>query len=371
MSSSKSKRGSTSKAAGRFATTHWSLVVSARDPESPEARKAIASLCAIYSYPLYAHIRHQGHSREDAEDLTQDFLTKLVEKDYLVSVDRRKGKFRSFLLACCNHFLANVRDYERAKKRGGGTKKVSLDFATAERRYGTEPRYTLTAERLFARRWALTLLDQVLGRLRGEFESMRGQRMFAELEAYLTADSKTIRYAEAAKRLQLTEAAVRVLALLQKDEVQAAFDSDARKATRPAPAEVPLTRRQLLALRLASAFGVSFCLIGIAGCLFPWVAINARPAVNPTLFVNGMSSWEGRTGGNHTTTSSQTGQRQICQRHRQARQDKTDWHALNCFVQGPDGNQSGKIQSHRGRERIQTCICTELLSRPPSSPLQR
>src|SRR5436309_2659860 len=155
-------------AAGRFATTHWSLVVAAQDRGSPQAKEALSGLCGSYWYPLYAFIRRQGHSADKAQDLTQEFFARLLEKDFLAAVDREKGKFRSFLLAACKHFLANERDRVRAQKRGGGRQGLSLDFNSADRRYGLEPAHTLTPERLFERRWALTLLDQVLARPRLE-----------------------------------------------------------------------------------------------------------------------------------------------------------------------------------------------------------
>ena len=145
---------------GRFQTTHWSLVLAARDRATPEAEGALADLCAAYWYPLYAFVRRKGHDPEHAADLTQEFFARLLEKDYLRSVDRSKGRFRSFLLAACTHFLANERDRATARKRGGGRPPVSIDVRDAEGRYLAEPAHGLTAERLFERRWALTLLER-------------------------------------------------------------------------------------------------------------------------------------------------------------------------------------------------------------------
>ncbi|MCX6903142.1 MAG: ECF-type sigma factor, partial [Verrucomicrobia bacterium] len=119
-------------------------------------------------YPLYAYVRRQGHTPEDAQDLTQEFFARLLAKNYLGTVDRAKGRFRSFLLAALRHFLANEWDRAQAAKRGGGQKLISLDETNAETRYGLEPADTMTAERIFERRWALTLLEQVLSRLRDE-----------------------------------------------------------------------------------------------------------------------------------------------------------------------------------------------------------
>jgi RNA polymerase sigma-70 factor (ECF subfamily) len=193
-----------------FATTHWSIVVAAQDAEAPQARDALAALCRSYWYPLYAYIRRQGHSVEQAQDLTQEFFTRFLEKDYLRSVDPAKGKFRSFLLACCKHFLANERDRAAAAKRGGGRAALSLDFGAAERRYRLEPAHIQTAERLYERRWALTLLDQVLDRLHDEMSREHKAKLFEVLKPCLTAENAARSYQEVAAELGMTEGAVKV-----------------------------------------------------------------------------------------------------------------------------------------------------------------
>ena len=195
--------------AGRFATTHWSIVLAARDRDSPQAQDALASLCASYWYPLYAFIRRQGFTADQSQDLTQEFVARLLEKEFLGAVDREKGKFRSFLLAACKHFLANERDRERAQKRGGGRQGLSLDFNSADRRYGLEPVHTLTPERLFERRWALTLLDQVLARLRQESVEAGRQKVFDRLKVFLTGETGPA-YRQVAKELGMSEGAVKV-----------------------------------------------------------------------------------------------------------------------------------------------------------------
>jgi len=151
---------------GRFTTTHWSLVLAATGAEDTHGREALARLCQVYWYPLYAFVRRQGLSPHDAQDLTQEFFVRLLEKDYLGDVDRSKGKFRSFLLVALKHFLS--KQWARAKtlKRGGGRTLVPLDALSAEDRYRREPEDNATPEKLFERRWALTLLDQVLMRRR-------------------------------------------------------------------------------------------------------------------------------------------------------------------------------------------------------------
>src|SRR6267142_4821550 len=126
-------------AARQFRTTHWSLIVAARDRESPHARAALAELCGAYWYPLYAFIRRQGYSPDQAQDQTQEFFARFLEKDLLGLADRAKGKFCAFLLATCKHFLANERDRANAQKRGGGQTIIPLDFRDAEHRYGHEP----------------------------------------------------------------------------------------------------------------------------------------------------------------------------------------------------------------------------------------
>src|SRR4051794_3146971 len=152
---------------GSFATTHWSVVLAARDRSTPEARAALATLCAAYWYPLYAFVRRKGLGPDEAQDLVQGFFARLLEKDDLRAVDPAKGRFRSFLMASCAHYLANCRDHDRALKRGGRPP-LPIDADEAERRYGREPAHELTPERLFLRRWATTLLDGVLGRLEAE-----------------------------------------------------------------------------------------------------------------------------------------------------------------------------------------------------------
>lgn len=196
--------------AASFATTHWTLVVAARDRDSPGARDALAALCQAYWYPLYAFIRRQGHDVDAAQDLTQAFFARLLEKDFLAVVDRDKGKFRTFLLAACKHFLANERDRERAQKRGGDRQTLSLDLRDAESRYGLEPAHSLTAEKLFARRWALALLDQILTQLRDEFSGKGKEGLFDRLRVYLTGERGVAPYSKAAAELGMTEGTFKV-----------------------------------------------------------------------------------------------------------------------------------------------------------------
>jgi RNA polymerase sigma factor (sigma-70 family) len=197
----------------RFLTTRWSMVLAARDREGTEAGQALAALCDAYWYPLYAFVRRRGHDPESAQDLVQGFFTRLLEKDGLASVDRAKGKFRSFLLASCTHFLANESDRNRAAKRGGGRTPVSIDRLTAEGRYDREPSHNLTAERLFERRWALTVLENVIGELEREMEGAGKSRQFEALRPVLLGNAERVSYAQIGEALGLSEEAARAAAL--------------------------------------------------------------------------------------------------------------------------------------------------------------
>lgn len=193
----------------QFASTHWSIVLDAGRDSSPTSLKALAQLCDTYWYPLYAFVRRQGHAAADAQDLTQGFFLRLLDKRDFASVDREKGRFRSFLLASLKHFLINEWNKERAAKRGGGQPKLSLEFAESESRYSLEPRHDQTPEMLFDREWALTMLDQVRSRLAAEHDDDQlGQ--FEQLQVYLTGDANALSYREAGARLGMTEGAVKV-----------------------------------------------------------------------------------------------------------------------------------------------------------------
>jgi RNA polymerase sigma-70 factor (ECF subfamily) len=199
----------TQTGAGRFEMTRWSIVLAARGDEAA-AREAMAYLCTNYWYPLYAFVRRQRHDPHDAHDLTQAFFARLLEKGWLDDVSREKGRFRSFLLAAMKHFLSNERDRDRAIKRGGGKPLISLDAQDAESRYATEPRDDATPERIFDRRWALTLLETVLNRLRAEMTAGGKAALFDSLKPTLAGEQSG--YAAVAARLGMTEGAVKVAA---------------------------------------------------------------------------------------------------------------------------------------------------------------
>jgi RNA polymerase sigma factor (sigma-70 family) len=194
----------------RFVTTRWSRVLAAGQAQSTASREALAGLCEIYWYPLYAYVRRWGYDPDRAQDLTQEFFARLLEKHYLRDADPARGRFRSFLLASLKHFLSNERDRESAVKRGGRATIVPLEIETAEGMYQREPPDADTPEKVFERRWAMTLLGRALSRLAAEFAESGRSDTFRRLEGYLTGESDTVPYAELARDLGMTEGAVKV-----------------------------------------------------------------------------------------------------------------------------------------------------------------
>lgn len=209
-----------------FATTRWSLVAAAQDASAPAARQALAELCAAYWFPVYAYVRSRGRDHHAAQDLTQGFFARLLEKNDLAAADRTRGRFRSFLLTACQHFLANQHDHATARKRGGGRTHVPLDFADADGRYSREPADATTPERVFDRQWALGVLDRVLAGLRDEYAESGRARLFDALKGCLTGATEA-GYAGLADRLRMTEGAVKVavhrLRQRYKDRLRAAI----------------------------------------------------------------------------------------------------------------------------------------------------
>jgi RNA polymerase sigma-70 factor (ECF subfamily) len=194
----------------QFASTRWSLVAAAGQPDSPEAAAALASLCRLYWYPLYAYARRRLPTAEDAQDLTQDFFAQLLEKQYLRQVDRQRGSFRSFLLTAFKHFLTKQQERAHAQKRGGGRTHLPLDFQVGERRYQLEPTHAADAETLYERRWALTLLEQALAQLRDELTRAGKGRLFEALKGTLTGEDAPRPYAELAHEMGLSAEAIKV-----------------------------------------------------------------------------------------------------------------------------------------------------------------
>jgi RNA polymerase sigma-70 factor (ECF subfamily) len=198
--------------AARFPTTRWSRLGRVGDPADPGCRAALEQLCRDYWFPLYAFIRARGHESHEAEDLVQGFLADLLERGDLARLDQSKGRFRSFLRAACDHYLANRRDHERAEKRGGAASIISIDRLDAEARYALEPSHELTPERLFEREWALALLSRVLQRLEAESISEGKKDLFEQIRPALQGDRLGPSYRTIGERLGMTEGAVRVAA---------------------------------------------------------------------------------------------------------------------------------------------------------------
>jgi RNA polymerase sigma-70 factor (ECF subfamily) len=200
----------TAKRNGDFSTTNWSVVLEAGRTDTGRAAIALERLCAKYWHPIYVFIRRRGSSHHEAEDLAQSFFSFLLEKETVKSADAKKGKFRSFLLASLNHFLLNEWDKRRTLKRGGHLEIVPLDEAAAEKRYHMDSVEQFSPEKLFDRRWALTIIEQVLTRLKQEYEATGKPELFSKLEAGLTGEITPGLYAEWAAALGMNEGAVKV-----------------------------------------------------------------------------------------------------------------------------------------------------------------
>ena len=193
----------------RFETTSWSLILRAASDDDEEARLALALLCEAYWYPVYAYIRRQGSSAADAEDLTQGYFARFLEKDVIRDVHPDRGRFRSFLLVSVRNFLNNERDRERALKRGGGRRLLSLDADSAEERLSAQAQDPVTPETLFERSWAQTVFDRVLDQLeQGAARRGREARM-ARLRPFLIGAETAGAYAEVAAEWGVGESAVR------------------------------------------------------------------------------------------------------------------------------------------------------------------
>lgn len=195
-----------------FVTTQWSAVLAAGHSDTTHARTALEQLCRQYWPPLYAYVRRAGRTREEAEDLTQEFFARLLAQNTVARADPARGRFRSFLLASLKHFLANEWDKATARKRGGGAQLLPLEFDTAETRCTQPVAPGDTPDRAFDRQWALTLLDVVLGRLRQEYAGAGREDLFLGLKDTLAGGRAEIPYRDLGVRLALSEGAVKVAA---------------------------------------------------------------------------------------------------------------------------------------------------------------
>lgn len=203
----------TNPAAGEgdwFATTHWSMVVSAgRQNDTERSREAMQALCQNYWQPLYSYVRRRGYSADDAQDLTQEFFARLLQNNRVARADQQKGKFRAFLLTSLKNFLSDEWDKAHAQKRGSGIQPCSLQFEDGERTYELEPVNNVTPDQVYERRWALTLLDNVLQTLKAEHERAGKGEVFAALSPCLVGDRTAQPYAELADSLELSEGAIK------------------------------------------------------------------------------------------------------------------------------------------------------------------
>ncbi|HKW29764.1 MAG TPA: RNA polymerase sigma factor [Verrucomicrobiae bacterium] len=201
---------STSAPGDVFATTHWTVVLAAGNRSTPQSDSALEQLCQSYWFPLYAYVRRRGHTKEDAEDLTQAFFARFLAKNYLDGLSAERGRFRAFLLASLKHFLANEWDKSQRQKRGGGTTHLSLDWQTADTQFQVAVAGEPGPDRAFDREWAVALLARVIRRLQAECAADRKAKLFEQLKIFLTAGKGELSHAEAAKSLDMDETAVRV-----------------------------------------------------------------------------------------------------------------------------------------------------------------
>ncbi len=209
MSTPPSRPGAAHRAA--FPTTHWSVVIAAGRERSPQAEAALEELAQAYWYPIYAFLRREGHAAVEAQDLTQAFFARLLEKNYPAQADRTRGRFRSFLLLTLRHFLADEREHAGAFKRGGGCVVLSLDEDVSEGRYRAEPADLETPETLFERRWAETILARATARLAEEYAASGKAAVYQILQAFQPGERASLSYSQAARQLATSESAVKAL----------------------------------------------------------------------------------------------------------------------------------------------------------------
>jgi RNA polymerase sigma factor (sigma-70 family) len=247
MSTESVESGFNDRKGACFATTHWSVVLAAGDSCSANAPMALEELCAAYWEPLYAYVRRQGFGPQDAQDLTQEFFAWLLQNKRLRVADPERGRFRSFLLVRLKHFLSDERKKLRAQKRGGGQPILSLDAERAEQRCSLDPATELTAERIFDQRWALTVIERTVARLRDEYVAVGRPDLFDELKHFQPGDEAKTSYAETATRLAVSESAVKsAIYRLRKRHRDLLREEIAR--TVATPAEVDEEIRYLIAV---------------------------------------------------------------------------------------------------------------------------
>jgi RNA polymerase sigma-70 factor (ECF subfamily) len=216
-----------------FATTHWTVVLAAGRRSTPQAGHALEELCRTYWFPLYAYVRRRGHTKEDAEDLTQAFFARFLARNYLEGLSAERGRFRAFLLAALKHFIINEWKKSQRLKRGGGEVTLSLDWETADTQFQIAATAEPSPDKAFDREWALALLERVIVRLREECVATGKGRQFEQLKTFLTAGKGALSYADAARSLGMDEGAARAAVhrlrkryrqLLREEIAQTLFD---------------------------------------------------------------------------------------------------------------------------------------------------
>jgi RNA polymerase sigma-70 factor (ECF subfamily) len=234
-------------AAAWFVTTHWSVVLDAKGEDSVRASEALEKLCCIYWRPVYAFIRRNGYNNADAQDLTQEFFSRLLSKDYLRHLRDQRGKFRSFLLTFVKHFLSDERERASAQKRGGGRALLSLDDTDGEDLYVAETANQVGPDQLFERRWALTVLDQALRRLSEEYVAAGKGILFEKLKDVQPGEHGRVSYAQLGTDLGMTEIAIKsAVHRLRRRHREILREEIAHTVTRPE--EVDDEIRHLIAL---------------------------------------------------------------------------------------------------------------------------
>jgi RNA polymerase sigma-70 factor (ECF subfamily) len=244
-----SKRSDDAKIANQydFATTQWTIVLAAGRGEKQEAQAALAQLCEIYWYPIYSYVRRRTKSADEAQDRTQAFFTHLLEKGIVLRADRRCGRFRAYLLTAAKNFLAGEWQWEQAHKRGGGRLRLSLDFDAGESKFQLEPAHELTPEKLFERRWVITLLNRVLDRLEAELADAGKQLHFEHLKVGLTGEAEAADFQRAAKALGMTPAASKQAAYRLRKRYRQIFREEVRRTVAD-ESEVDEEIKRLLAI---------------------------------------------------------------------------------------------------------------------------
>ena len=193
-----------------FETTRWSIVISAGRNSTPDSKRALASLCETYWYPLYAYVRRRVPNVDEAHDMTQAFFTELLERNFLRSAEPQRGRFRAFLLTAFKHFLSKEWSKAKTQKRGGGRAPLSLDFDSADSTLRIEAESGLTAEQLYDQQWAIALLGRIMERLELESQQQAGTgNRFAELKGFIIGDHSGATYADVAKNLGISEGAAK------------------------------------------------------------------------------------------------------------------------------------------------------------------